>query len=150
MRVSDVMSTPIETTTPDQPAADARHRMRLAGINHLLVMEGRNAVGVVSMQDLGISRPSPELATQTVRDVMSTPVVTATPKMTIREVANLLRGCNIGCLPVLDRGKPVGMITVTDLLELIGRGVERPIARSTRWTLRHRGPRRRAVTAAHR
>jgi CBS domain-containing protein len=73
---------------------------------------------------------------------MSHRVVTAAPTTTIREAANLLRGHTVGCLPVLDRGRPVGIVTITDLLELIGRGVEKPVATSVRWTLRGRGPRK--------
>jgi hypothetical protein len=43
----------------------------------------------------------------------------------------------------------VGIVTTTDLLELIGRGVEKPVERSTRWTLRRRGPGRATATARH-
>jgi hypothetical protein len=50
-------------------------------------------------------------------------------------------------LPVLEDGKPVGIVTTTDLLELLGRGSERPIEHSTRWTLRDRGPRRTGSTS---
>jgi hypothetical protein len=43
---------------------------------------------------------------------------------------------------VVDRGKLVGIVTISDLLELIGRGAEKPVTRNTRWTLRDRGPRK--------
>ena len=66
---------------------------------------------------------------------MSEQVVTAPADATIRQAANLMRGRGIGCLAVVADEKPVGIVTITDLLELIGRGVERPIERSTRWTL---------------
>ena len=42
----------------------------------------------------------------------------------------------------MERGRPVGMVTIADLLELVGRGATRPVAESTRWTLKARGPRR--------
>jgi acetoin utilization protein AcuB len=80
---------------------------------------------------------------------MTSNLATATPSMTVRQAANLLRGRTIGCLPVLEGGKPVGIVTTTDLLDLIGRGAERPIARSIRWTLRGRGVRRAGATARH-
>ena len=57
---------------------------------------------------------------------------------TVREAANLLRGRSIGCLPVFDGDQLAGIVTTSDLLELIGRGVERPVAESTRWTLGRR------------
>jgi CBS domain-containing protein len=82
-----------------------------------------------------------------VSEVMASHLVTATPETTIRQAANLLRGRTIGCLPVLYGDKPVGIVTTTDLLDLVGRGAERPIERSTRWTLRGRGARRASPTA---
>jgi hypothetical protein len=49
----------------------------------------------------------------------------------------------MGCLPVLEGGKVVGIVTTTDLLELIGSGGERPVGKTRRWILKDRGPRRR-------
>jgi len=65
--------------------------------------------------------------------------------MTLRQAANLLRGRTIGCLPVVEGGELVGILTTTDLLELIGRGAEKPVAKGKRWVLKGRGPRRRSV-----
>ena len=52
------------------------------------------------------------------------------------EQANLLRGHEIGCLPVLDGKKLVGIVTTTDMLDLIGRGFEHPIRAPKRSTNR--------------
>lgn len=59
---------------------------------------------------------------------MTTPVVSVTPTTMLEEAANLLVKHKIGGLPVVDRGKPVGIITATDLLrafvEVLGTTVE--------------------------
>jgi acetoin utilization protein AcuB len=80
---------------------------------------------------------------------MSEDLVTASPQMTVRQAANLMRGRGIGCLAVIEGARPVGILTTTDLLELIGRGADRPIERSTRWTLRRRGARDAGPSARH-
>jgi CBS-domain-containing membrane protein len=108
-------------------------------------VEGHKPVGVVSERDLGGPKGAEVRRGRTVGDLMSQPLVTATPQTTVREAANLLRGHLVGCLPLLERGRIVGIVTLSDLLDLIGRGVERPVARGKRWTLRHRGPRRSQV-----
>jgi acetoin utilization protein AcuB len=141
MRLQDIMSTPVETITTRTPAAEARALMKRQAIHHLVVMDGRKPIGVVSARDLAADRLG------SVRDIMSAPVATARPRATVREAANLLRGRTVGCLPIVDGGKVVGIVTISDLLELIGRGVERPIERSTSWTLRARGPRKRRPTS---
>ena len=51
--------------------------------------------------------------------------------------------CLIPAIGFLAATLLIGIVTTTDLLDLIGRGVERPVAHAKRWTLKHRGPRRR-------
>jgi acetoin utilization protein AcuB len=151
MRVQDVMSTEIKTVGSGTTIGEARSLMRAQGIHHVLVRDERRIVGVVSDRDLGgrVGARNGSGEARPVAEVMTTNVVTALPTMTIRQAANLLRGRAIGCLPVLDGDRPVGIVTTTDLLELIGRGAQRPIERSTRWTLRDRGVRRAGPTARH-
>ncbi|HXU03217.1 MAG TPA: CBS domain-containing protein [Polyangia bacterium] len=144
MRIQDIMSHGVETITPGADVAAARNAMRVNGIRHLVVVDGQNVVGVVSDRDLGgrlSTAPGQRIAGRTVADVMSTSVVSVKPETTVRQAANLLRGFVIGSLVVQEGNKPVGIVTTTDLLDLIGRGAERPIPKSTRWTLRARGPR---------
>jgi acetoin utilization protein AcuB len=148
MRIQDIMSTDIKTVAPSATLVEARSLMRTNGIHHLVVRDGRRIVGVVSDRDLGGRVGAGDGAGEKqVSEVMASHLVTATPETTIRQAANLLRGRTIGCLPVLDGDKPVGIVTTTDLLDLVGRGAERPIERSTRWTLRGRGARRASPTA---
>jgi CBS domain-containing protein len=143
MRVQDVMTRRVESVSAEGSAEGALQQMRLKRIRHLVATRDGKVVGVVSSRDLeslGSLRQA-----QTVADVMSSPAVIAAPEMTLRKVANLLRGRTIGCLPVMDEGKLVGILTITDVLELIGRGVERPTAKGKRWILKGRGPRRKSV-----
>jgi CBS domain-containing protein len=77
---------------------------------------------------------------------MTTAVVTVAPDATIRKIANLMRGRTIGCVPVMDRKRLVGIVTVTDLLEMVGRGLERP-AKPPRHVLPHRVPHRKRHVA---
>ena len=93
--------------------------MRQGRIRHLVVSDGAHVVGVVSDRDLvGLGR----LAGSTrVGDLMASPVVQGYPEMTVRQAANQLRGHSIGCLPVFEDERLVGIVTTTDLLELIGR-----------------------------
>jgi CBS domain-containing protein len=53
-----------------------------------------------------------------------------------------MRGRSIGCLVVANADRALGIVTVADLLELIGRGSERAVESATRRTLNHRAPHR--------
>lgn len=123
------MSTRVVTVAPGRSVAEALEEMRRHDVHHLVVVDEGKVVGIVSARDRADGKPGRE-----VRDVMHPHVVSATPRTTVREAANLLRGRSIGCLPVFDGDRLVGIVTTTDLLELIGRGMQKPIEESTAWT----------------
>jgi CBS domain-containing protein len=143
MRVRDVMRRSVETVSAMASAENAFRLMRTRKVRHLVATKGGEMVGVLSDRDLQALGSYRQV--QSVEEAMTAPAVVAKPEMTLRQAANLLRGRTIGCLPVVERGELVGILTTTDLLDLIGRGVERPAARSKRWVMKGRGPRRKSV-----
>lgn len=147
MRVLDVMTTDVETIGPAATAVEAWEVMQTNGFHHLVVTRGSDVMGVLSDRDMGGRRAASVRANRQVAELMTTPVVSVEPNDTIRRAANLMRGRSIGSLVVTSKGKVVGIITVSDLLELLGRGIERPSPLSTRVTLKHRAPHRKRHTA---
>ncbi len=143
MRIQDIMTKRVETISPVEPVGAAVELMRQKRIRHLVVMRKGELAGIVSDGDLRALDPR---ASRRVEEVMTAPAVAATADMTIRKAANLLRGRSIGCLPVMEGGHLVGIVTTTDLLERIGRGSERSaVDKGKRWVLKGRGPRRKSV-----
>ena len=148
MRLTDIMTKNVVQTTSSRSAADAFADMQRRGIHHLVVVDAGKVVGVVSDRDLGGARAATTRAQRQVADYMTRTVVSATPETTVRQAANLLRGRGVGCLPVFAGDKLTGIVTTTDLLDMIGRGMERSVVESKRWTLSRRGANRRATEAA--
>jgi CBS domain-containing protein len=148
MRVQDVMTEDVQTVAPTSAAEDAWELMRRGGFHHVVVARGSQVKGILSDRDGGGRLGALVRRGHTVEELMSTPVVTVGPTTTVRRAANLMRGRSIGCVVVTDRGKVVGIVTVADLLELLGRGADRSAATTKRWTLKHRTPHRPRRTAA--
>jgi acetoin utilization protein AcuB len=121
MRVEEIMTTSVQSVTPDVDVATARAQMRRAGIRHLVVMRSGQVLGIVSERDLIRVRPRLVDDIWTVEDVMTTRVVIAAPETSVRQAANLMRGHVIGCLPIVDGKRLVGIVTTSDLLDMIGR-----------------------------
>jgi CBS domain-containing protein len=140
MRVSEIMSTPVRTIEANETAATAWERMRLYRTRHLIVTgaEGR-VVGVLAASDLGGKQGESVRARRRVADLMTEKVVPAQLDTTVREAANLMRGHVINCLPVFDGHRLKGVVTALDLLELIGRGAERPMTTAVRRVMKNRG-----------
>ena len=141
MRVKDVMSAPVYTIDGNESAPTAWETMRFRRTRHLVVTGGEGrVVGVVSASDLGGKHGDTVRARRQVSDLMTEKVVVCTPETTIREAANLMRGHSVNCLPVFNgRDRLKGIVTVVDLLELLGRGTERPMEAAPRPVLKNRG-----------
>jgi acetoin utilization protein AcuB len=136
LRVGDIMSTAVETVKAGESAERAHGRMREQDVHHLVVVDDGSVVGVISERDLGGRSGASLRRDRAVDDLMTSRVVTAKPDSTLREAAKLLRGRTIGCLPVLDGHKLVGIITLSDVLDTIIRGAERPTPTGRRRSLR--------------
>jgi CBS domain-containing protein len=148
MRIVEIMSRKVRTVKPTDAADIAWDRMRLHRIHHLIVVKDAEIVGVVTDRDLG-SRHGGELRRgRSVRDLMSPSVTTVASSTSVREAANVMRGHRAGCLPVVDDGVLVGIVTVWDFLDLIGRGADRPVAEAERRVLKHRGQKPHGQAAA--
>lgn len=120
MRLEEIMSRHVMSVSSHEDADAAWARMRERRMHHLVVVEGGKVVGVVSDRDLGAARGAALRRGKVVGEMMSQHAVVVAPETTAREAANRMRGRGIGCLPVLSHGKLVGIVTTTDLLELIG------------------------------
>src|SRR5262245_18836489 len=118
MRISEIMSKEVETVGPTCTVDEAADLMRQKHIRHLVIARDGDVLGVVSDRDMR----SPRLFGERLTDVMSDPAITIRPNDTVRTAANRMNRRRVGSLPVVERGKLVGIVTVTDLLRVLSRG----------------------------
>lgn len=127
MKVRGMMTGAIVSVSPMTPVAETRRLMREEHIRHVLVLDGPRLVGIVTDRDIRLNLPSPAttlsvgeinyiLAKLTVGDVMTSLLMTIGPDHDVYEAARLMIDHKIGCLPVMEDDRVVGIITVTDLL----------------------------------
>ncbi|MGB3681335.1 MAG: CBS and ACT domain-containing protein, partial [Rubrobacteraceae bacterium] len=133
LRVRDVMTRDVVTLGPEASAREALGICRERGIRHIPIVEKDRLVGLVSDRDLRDVSPPRQGSDQAtlswtrVRDIMSTDLSTVGPLDTIDHVAQEIYDRKIGCLPVVDDGEVVGIITSQDMMramiELTGANV---------------------------
>lgn len=130
MKVRELMSTQVETLDPDDDLDLANALMRLDRTRHLPVTSDGEVVGMVSDRDIlqaqvsSLSGLTDDEVRQVnlrikVREIMTTDVLTVTPDTGAKEAAELLRVRKFGCLPVIEEGQLVGIVTATDFLDLV-------------------------------
>jgi acetoin utilization protein AcuB len=124
--VRDSMTREVVTISPQTTAAEALALCREKGIRHLPVMEEGRLAGMVSDRDLRSATPAlgdparaEALQNIRVRGVMVRDVSTAHPEDPIEQAANTMREKKIGCLPVLEAGELVGILTSSDVMEAL-------------------------------
>lgn len=138
MQIREIMTPKVEGIEAGESAASARELMRSRRIRHLVVRRKGKVVGVVSQRDVGgVRGPAPE---GSVADVMNPDVVTVDGETSLRRAANLLRGYAIGCLPVMEGARLVGIVTISDVLNVVGRGETHVRERGRPFLPKRQGP----------
>jgi CBS domain-containing protein len=120
MRLKDIMSTKVEAVRPEETLEHAQALMRRRHIHHLVVVARHKVVGILTEGVLQIRGAE---GVERVEDAMSRHFVTGAPEMTVRDAANLMRGRAEGAIPVIRGQTLAGIVTVSDLLDVLGRRV---------------------------
>jgi len=127
MTVRELMSATVATVARRDTVEIADGVMTLGRIRHLPVLEGTEVVGILSQRDLfrsalgaalayGVRKPQEIMRMLEVGDVMTVPAVTIGPDAPVQEAARTMEERRIGCLPVVEKGRLVGILTETDIL----------------------------------
>jgi acetoin utilization protein AcuB len=110
------MAQKLITISPSANVLDALNILHQNSIRHLLVVDGGKFVGFVSESDIRQVMLLPGGNEVKIEGVMNKDPVTIGPDENLEEAAKLIYHYKLGGLPVLDNGKLVGIITVSDIL----------------------------------
>ena len=139
MLVRDYMTTELVTVQETDTLLDATMFFVRSTFRHLPVVRGRQLVGVITERDVKQYAPSvlsgisaedynSIMETTPISRVMVRSPITVRPEQSVLEAAKLLHAERLGCLPVVQDGELVGIITTTDLLRVLMHFLERPEA----------------------
>ena len=134
-KVSQLMSSVVETLSVGDTLLTARQQIVKGRIRHLPVVDGNETLlGLITHRHIlnawvSHGQPGSESADAVARDVpiemlMVKDVLTVDPETTAAEAARLLTQYRFGCLPVVEHGKLVGIITEADFVRFAQRFFE--------------------------
>lgn len=108
--VSSIMRRRPPSVRPANRVRDALALAREHEVEHILVVESDNVVGIVCTCDLSRARPDTAVSA-----CMKASVVTVDGVTTLREAGDLMRSRRVGCLPVTAGRLLMGIVTRSDL-----------------------------------
>lgn len=115
--IRDVMTAVPETIESDAPIREAAEIMARADIGSVIVVEGGQNKGIVTDRDIVIRLVGEggDPVTTTVAQVMTPFPASIEPSASVHEAVQVMREHDIRRLPVVEDGRPVGMIALADL-----------------------------------
>jgi CBS domain-containing protein len=111
----------IYSVEPEDPVLEAIQLMADRHVGALLVMRGKELIGIVSERDYArkvilLGRSSSETP---VWQIMSSPVITVSPEATVRDCMKIMTDHRIRHLPVVAQGSVAGVISIGDLVKAV-------------------------------
>jgi len=109
------------TISPEATVFDAIELMADKNIGALIVMSNNRLVGVVSERDYTrkVALKGKSSRDTRVREIVSTPVISASPSHTIEQCMRLMTENRVRHLPVLEQDEVVGIVSIGDLVNWI-------------------------------
>lgn len=121
MTAGEMMTMPPVTIDADAPIAAAAARLREERLSRLVVTRGEMPAGVLATSDLVRFLGHGSLGRGIVADVMSHGLVACRDGATVRQVARVMTDRHVRAVVVVAaNGSPLGVVTGTDLLDLVG------------------------------
>lgn len=115
--LKDLMTPNPLTVTMGTSILEAAQQMRDQGIGDVIVTDGGKVCGIVTDRDIVVRAIADgcEPTTTSVGDICSRDLVTLGPAADVTEAVTLMRERALRRLPVVENGKPVGIVSIGDL-----------------------------------
>jgi CBS domain-containing protein len=115
--VEQIMTRDPRTLSADDTVLDAARIMRDNDIGDVIVVDGGDIAGIVTDRDIvvrGVAEERDQLSTA-VREVCTTGVEAIESGASVDEALSRMRERDIRRLPVVEDGRPVGIVSLGDL-----------------------------------
>ncbi len=127
MTIADVMTKSVISVDASMTINGAAKMMEDAKVGAVIVMENNTPVGIVTDRDLvKVVAHAYDISTP-VKQIMSSPLFSINSDESVRTAADLMHDRGIRKLPVLDGENVIGIITATDIVNLLAVCIEEDV-----------------------
>ena len=116
VKIKDIMTKDCVTVTKQDNIFEIALKMKQHNVGFIPVVEGKKLIGVVTDRDLVLRGYADKRSgSGSVDEVMTNKVITATPEMSVAEVARIMADNQIRRIPVVINGELDGIVAIGDL-----------------------------------
>lgn len=120
MTIADVMTKSVISVDASMTVNESAKMMEDAKVGAIIVMEHNSPVGIVTDRDFAVKVAAHAYPITTpIKQIMSSPLLSINSDETVRTAADLMHDRNIRKLPVIDDDHVIGIITATDIVNLL-------------------------------
>lgn len=107
--------------TPDDVVLDALHKMASADVSAVLVLENERLVGIFTERDYARKLVLQGRSSKDTRigELMTQNLLTISPSQTVEDIMSIMTENRFRHLPVVDRGKLIGIVTIGDAVKAV-------------------------------
>ena len=125
MTIVDVMTDSVISVDASVTVNEAAKMMEDAKVGAVIVMENNTPIGIVTDRDFAVKIVAHAYQITTpVKQIMSSPLISINSDESVRTASDLMHDRGIRKLPVINDEKIIGMITATDIVNLLAVCVE--------------------------
>ena len=123
--IGDIMTKAVISVDGSVTVNEAAKMMEDAKVGAVIIMENNKPVGIVTDRDFAVKIVAHAYQITTpVKQIMSSPLISINSDESVRSAADVMHDIGIRKIPVIDDGNLVGMITATDIVNLLAVCVE--------------------------
>ena len=111
----------IHGIAPESMVIDAIRLMSETGVGALLVLDDGNLIGIISERDYTrkVILQNRSSVNTPVQDIMTSKVLYMSPQQSVEECMVLMSKHRIRHMPVMEDGKPIGVLSIKDVMNNI-------------------------------
>ncbi len=117
-KLRQIMVKNVVTVKPNATVKSAAELMNANEISCLVVVNYEKPIGIVTEQDMlrRVIHKSRDPEKTCVSEIMSKPLIVAKPDTDAHDAAKFMLGRNVRRLPIVENGRLVGLVTLTDII----------------------------------
>lgn len=119
MKVMEIMNKDVITCHPSEPLSVIINKFELFNIAGMPVVEKGKLVGIICQSDILKRVKSENFQNLTVKDVMVTDVICASPLESVINVAKIMVEKGVNRVPIVEDEKIVGIVTRGDIIKAV-------------------------------